>query len=370
MIRRVVLVGAGHAHLEVTRAARRFAERGAELVLIDPGRFWYSGLGSALLSGRLRDEEDTVDPAALAQASGARHMADRVVGIDRRSRLLQLKSGGTLGYDFVSFNVGSVADTDLPIDGKRVWSVKPISALPRLRRKIMEADGPLSVVVAGGGPTGCEVAGNLLQLAKSHKAALSVTLVAAGSQLLEQAPPGAAKGAADELQRRGAVLRIGETVEAVRGDAAILGSGAAIRFDHLLVATGLRADPLITALDLPADPIEGLKVGRTLQSVGDPRIFAVGDCASIEDFHLPKIGVYGVRAAPILRDNLLAALEGKPLNAYRPQKRYLSVLEMGDGTGLAMRDGLWWHGRSALRLKHWIDRRFLARYRRGAGGGS
>jgi hypothetical protein len=37
-------------------------------------------------------------------------------------------------------------------------------------------------------------------------------------------------------------------------------------------------------------------------------------------------------------------------------------MNLGDGTGLATRGRLWWHGRFAFRLKDWIDRRFLREY--------
>ena len=37
-------------------------------------------------------------------------------------------------------------------------------------------------------------------------------------------------------------------------------------------------------------------------------------------------------------------------------------MNLGSGTGLAARSGLWWHGRAAFRLKDWIDRRFLREY--------
>jgi hypothetical protein len=74
--------------------------------------------------------------------------------------------------------------------------------------------------------------------------------------------------------------------------------------------------------------------------------------------------VFGVMAAPRLVDNLIAAAGGQPLSAYQPQSRYLAILNMGDGYGLALWDRFWWFGKSAMRLKHRIDTRFLERYRR------
>jgi hypothetical protein len=65
----------------------------------------------------------------------------------------------------------------------------------------------------------------------------------------------------------------------------------------------------------------------------------------------------------VLLVNLLANLEGTPATEFRPQRLYLWIINLGDGTALAMRGGLWWRGRLAFRLKDWIDRRFLKELR-------
>ena len=50
----------------------------------------------------------------------------------------------------------------------------------------------------------------------------------------------------------------------------------------------------------------------------------------------------------------------------RTESRCLWIINLGDGTGLATRGSLWWHGRPAYWLKDWIDRRFLRGYQRRA----
>jgi NADH dehydrogenase FAD-containing subunit len=49
--KRVVLLGAGHAHLYALKRAREFARRGYELVVVAPDAFWYSGLATAAPQG-------------------------------------------------------------------------------------------------------------------------------------------------------------------------------------------------------------------------------------------------------------------------------------------------------------------------------
>ncbi len=76
------------------------------------------------------------------------------------------------------------------------------------------------------------------------------------------------------------------------------------------------------------------------------------------------LGVFGVRQAACIHANLLASLERKPLTEYHPQKRFLAILNLGDATALATWGPFWWHGRSSMWLKDFIDRRFLENYRR------
>ena len=174
---------------------------------------------------------------------------------------------------------------------------------------------------------------------------------------------GAGRRLRRELDRRGIVLHLGERVTDRDGGVVKTDQGNELPFDELVVATGLRASSLVTDLSLPSDRERGLRVNHCLQSVGDEHIFAAGDCADIEDENLPRLGVFGVMSAPVLVDNLIAAAGGQPLASYNPQPRYLAILNMGDGYGLALYDPLWWFGKSAMKLKHRIDTRFLNDYR-------
>ncbi|GGD43588.1 FAD-dependent oxidoreductase [Aureimonas glaciei] len=358
---RVVLAGCGHAHLEVLRSAHAFAAAGAELVLIDPGRFWYSGRGSGVLGGRFAEEDAVIDPDRLAAACGVRLLADRVVGLDRAASRVLLASGETLGFDLLSLNIGSTVHAPAGLEAGQ--GAKPIAQLADLRRTLLAAGAPIRVAVLGGGATGCELAGNLLHLGRAARHPIAVTLVGQSPTLVPTAPAGLQAAALDSLTRRGAVVHLGQSVASAGQGVLRLTSGAAVPYDHLVLATGLVAQPAIQRLGLSAREA-GLRVQATLQSVDDVRIFAAGDCAAIEGHNLAKLGVYGVRAAPVLARNILAMLAGTPLEAYRPQKHALSILDLADGRGLAMRAGFWHGGRAALGLKHFLDQRFLDRYQR------
>jgi NADH dehydrogenase FAD-containing subunit len=60
--------------------------------------------------------------------------------------------------------------------------------------------------------------------------------------------------------------------------------------------------------------------------------------------------------------NLCAALEDQQFETFRPQRDYLLILNMGDGTGILNRGRLTFEGRPAFWLKHHIDTRFMRRF--------
>jgi NADH dehydrogenase FAD-containing subunit len=369
-VRRVVLVGAGHAHLYVARHARRFAERGIELTLVDPGRLWYSGMATGMLGGRYAPEEDQIDPCPVIESQGGHFVLGRVTGLDRRARELKLASGARLAYDVVSFNVGSRVVADPGWLGlEHVWTVKPIPELALLRERLEKrlAGGggpPLRAVVVGGGATGCEVAANLDALLRRLGAAGGLTVAEGEHRLLSGYPAGAARTLRRAFRRRGIGVSLGDAVRDARQGELLLESGRRLPWDVLVIATGLKPAALVAQLGLPLSADGALRVDASLASVGDDRVFAAGDCAALDSRRLPRLGVFGVRQAPVLLENLLARADEKPLAHYRPQRLYLSILNLGDGTALAAWGPFYWVAPWCMRWKEKLDRRFVERYQR------
>lgn len=368
--RRVVLIGAGHAHLHAIRHASEFARRGFELTLVAPDRFWYSGLATGMLGGTYRPAEDQVDVAGLVGRGGGRFVRDRAEGLDPVAKTIRLASGPSVPYDVASLDVGSVVPTRrIPGLHEHGIPVKPIRNLWRLRRALEIAltrtrhGRPLRLVVVGDGPSACEVAGNARRLADDRGGVLAVTVLARADRLLPGLSESASRGVAGNLAGRGVTIVDGSAVERVEPGVAIAAGGGRHPFDLLVAATGLVPPPMLRRTGLPADEEGALLVDEHLRSVADPHVFGGGDGIALPGRSLARIGVHAVREAPILTHNLLATLEGRPLSRFSPRRRSLLILNLGDGTGLATWGPLHWQGRAAHWLKDRIDRRFLRRSR-------
>lgn len=365
----IILIGAGHVNLHVAARARVLIEQGARVILIDPGVFWYSGMATGMLGGRYEAAEDQLDPKLVIEAAGGEFYRGRVTAVEPEKGRVKLADGNEMIYDYLSINVGSRVKSENIRTGAEdasVWPVKPIANLQKFRAflesRFRMGEKPRLAVV-GGGSAGVEMAANLKALGRRFGINIPVALIAKSERVLPAATPGASRSLRRNLIRNGINLHCKTKILEREGKSLIADGGNRIEADYVVLATGLQAQSLVHSCNLPTGTEGGLLVDSKLQSVGDNRIFAGGDCAEMEGDSLPNIGVFGVRQAAYIHTNLLASLENRQLAEYKPQKKYLAILNLGDKTGFATWGKLWWKGRLSMKLKDFIDQRFLNSYR-------
>lgn len=374
---RLVLVGAGHAHLEVLRALAEEPHPPVDLTVVTPvRRHLYSGMVPGYLQGTYTDDEIAVDLLPLARRAGGRLVDAWAVDLDPASRTLGLESAADgppapdrLTYDLVSFNVGSrSAATDRPGVAAHAALVKPIDRVAGLKQRVDRlarrgGSARRRVAVVGAGAAGVEVAlgvdAVLARLARER----AITLYEAGPEILRGYSRRVRHEAEKILADRGIAVETDRPVQAVGSDWVETVGGSRRPADLTVWITGPSAPPLFRGSGLPLDDHGYLLVSPSLRSIADPTVFAVGDCATLlEHPKTPKAGVYAVRQGPVLWRSLLAALgEGHPPR-YDPQSGFLSILNTADGKALLRYKGVVSHSRWGWKLKDWIDRRFMDRY--------
>jgi len=139
-------------------------------------------------------------------------------------------------------------------------------------------------------------------------------------------------------------------------------SGREVSFDVAILTIGIMPQRIFVDSGVEISEDGALLVNDYLQSTSYPDIFGGGDCIAIKGKRLRRVGVYAVREAPILFRNLLVTLEGRPLMTFKPQKRYLLIFNLGDGSGLLVRGSWVWKGRLAFTFKNYLDTRFMAKF--------
>ena len=367
----LVLVGGGHAHVQVLRHLAMRPPPGTRVtVVVDTPVAVYSGMVPGFVAGQYRAEELEIDVLPLARRAGARVVLSPMTGLDARRRVVLVEGRPPIPFDVASLDVGStVAGLDLPGVRERALPTRPISAFVGrveeavARIRSLPAGGPRRVLVVGGGAGGVEVAFTLLERLKRTGIPARVTLLNAGSRILAGYPASLARRVLRQARAKGVEIRDGVSAVAAEPATLALADGGREPFDLLVWVTGGVANRALDGVDLPKDPRGFLHTRSTLEVEGCEGLFAVGDCAHLVEFpRTPKAGVYAVRQGPVLARNLEKALAGTRLARYRPQSDFLTLLNLGDGTALGCKWGVSFEGAWVMRLKDWIDRRFMRRF--------
>ena len=364
-MKRLLLVGAGHAHAQVLQDWIGKPVPGTELTLVSPSALApYSGMVPGWLAGHYRVDEICIDFERLARAAGVRFVQAEVVAIDAAQRRVTLDDNRHFDYDMLSLNIGSTLS---PPDGDGVLSLRPLGKLHDAWEawlaefaKRDDQDAPLRVTAVGGGAAGVEsLLAVLVRLrALQPRRRIDGQLVTRSDVLLPDMAPGAVRAASRALRAAGVELRLGTD----------FGPDIAAATDLLLWATGAEAHGWPRDSALACSELGFVRIDEHLRSVSHPEVFAVGDCAdwSGADGPLPKAGVFAVRMGPVLAHNLRAALTDQPLQSHRPRRRFLALLASADRRAIAAWNG-WsaagpWLGRWLWRWKDGIDRGFLRRF--------
>lgn len=360
-MKRLVLIGAGHAHAQVLKDWITRPVPGTELVVVSPTALApYSGMVPGWLAGIYRFDEICIDFAALAAAAGAQLIIDELATLDPNRRRVHLRSGASFDYDVLSLNVGSTLSAPARAQGgARVLSLRPLAGLRKAWDALLtdpgftESDAPLQVTAVGGGAAGVEAVLAAVVRLRSLRPGRPVrtALLTRGNALLPGMAPAAGRRARAALAAAGVSTQLGTAYH----------DGIASSCDLLLWATGADAHAWQSGCGLAVGPTGFIRVDERLRSVSHPQVYAVGDCAEWAE-PLPKAGVYAVRMGPVLSRNLRAALGAGAAVAYVPQRRFLALLATADGSAIASWGRWSVRGHWVWRWKDRIDRGFVRRF--------
>lgn len=360
--------------------ARSWSDAGIDVTLIDPHpHLYYSGMVPEYLGGVYDASEIRVDLARRTQEAGGTYVQDRAVAIDPSARTITTAAGGPRPFDVLAVDIGS-ANPSVPgpaIPTKPIARIRPL--VSEIETTLASPSARLRLVVVGGGAAGVEVALNISGRFQGagRQRDLDLTIVEQSDRLLPTFPHGLGTHVAERLRARGATIQTGTSVTAVEEAednkiAVHTDRTAPLSAGATLWATGTVGPSLLQNSSLPTSEQGFLRVTRSLRTPSHPRIFAAGDCASVDGLDLARVGVHAVKQGSVLRANLdrtlraLAAGQGVPsgdhLKAFRSYPVTPLILSTGATDGLWTAGPLWAAHPWLLRLKHWIDRRWIRPY--------
>lgn len=359
LTRDLVLIGGGHTHALVLRSWGMKPLPGVRLTVINPGPTApYSGMLPGFVAGHYTRDELDIDLVKLARFAGARLIVSKATALDPDQKRITVPGRPPVGYDVASVDIGITSEMPkLPGFEEYGFPAKPLGAFAS-RWDAFRIGGQLaSIAVIGGGVAGAELAMAMAYALRDRSP--HVSLIDRGA-ILDGFNLPARRRLLKSLSALNVALIEHADVQSVGADGVILADGRVIPSAFTTGAAGARPHDWISQTGLELH--EGfLTVGPSLQT-SDPDVFAVGDCAHLSHAPRPKAGVFAVREAPVLFDNLRAHLSSGSLRDYRPQRDYLKLISLGGKEALAEKLGTARRGSILWRWKDRIDRKFMDQF--------
>ncbi|GAB2650613.1 NAD(P)/FAD-dependent oxidoreductase [Kribbella swartbergensis] len=370
-MRRILVVGGGYAGFYAAWKLEKKLRKGeAEVVVVDPRPYMtYQPFLPEVLAGSVEARHTAV--SLRRNLRRTKVIAGSVTSIEHARRTVTVRPVRgpqfELSYDVIAVTAGAVTrKLAVPGVAERAIGLKHVEEAVAIRDQLLTAfdqasvlpPGPerqrlLTVTFVGGGFAGVEGFAELLSLANSlvgrypdlDPADLSFHLVEATQRILPEVTDGPAQWVRSTLERRGARIHLGTTVESAVDGHVVLSDGTTFDSDLIVWTTGNAATRLVHRhTDLPVTQ-RGLIQARADLRVGTetapvPDAWAAGDDAAIPDLASPVAGALttpnaqnAVRQGKLLAKNLLRSLRG------RKPKQYVhhslgTIATLGLGTGI------------------------------------
>ena len=362
----LVFIGGGHTHALAIRAMAMRPIKGVRLTLISEQTLTpYSGMLPGFVAGHYSYEEAHIDLNRLCQWGNVRWIKGRVTDLDVSHRkafvdVANNKHQVEVSYDILSLDIGSTPDRSVTGAERFAVGVKPVSQFAATWNRLLETSadaGQSAWGVIGAGAGGVE-----LLLAMVHRIGhLNYHLVYPGEHVLPGYPDKLVAIAEDKLRASGITLHPGFRVAEVTQQGLVSTDNKTLKLDQSIWCTGASGSEWLRQTELKTSAKGFVEVDEYLRSVSHPQVFASGDCADMLHDPRPKAGVYAVRQAPFLVENLRAALTSGNSKKVTLQNDFLSLVSLGDKSAVGCRGGWVASGRWVWRLKDHIDNKFMRR---------
>ena len=337
----VVILGAGFAGLT---AAKMLRKAPVEITVIDRQNYHlFQPLLYQVATATLSPADIAVPVrSALRDQENTRVLLGSVESIDRTSRRVKLADGREVSFDYLVVATGATH----AYFGHDEWEpyapgLKKIDDATEIRRRVLlafekaetETDPALrrallTFVIIGGGPTGVEMAGAIIELATKtlvsdfhhiDPSSARVILAEAGPRILPAFAENLSAFATASLRRKGVEVLCGEPVTDV-GPKGVTMGGEDIPARTIVWAAGVKASPAAKWLGVEGDRAGRVPVTDRLTLEGEPRIFVVGDTAAAawrNNQTVPGIAPAAKQMGAYAARSILADLKSRTIAPFR-----------------------------------------------------
>ncbi|MDD5165402.1 MAG: NAD(P)/FAD-dependent oxidoreductase [Candidatus Pacebacteria bacterium] len=367
----ILILGAGFGGMYVARELKSLVKKGEVDVTIvnETNYFLFTPLLHEVATGALAPQSVAEPLREIFAGTDIKICQGTVTSIDREHRMVTVlgdingddvhhRIKHEITYDFLVIATGATTNYyNIPGADIHTYPLKTLADAAEIRRRVIDSfeeailcDDPvvrarlLSFVVVGGGPTGIEIVSELSELIKGmvkryyHDTKCNpneagscgpeeptITLIHAGTELLQQFSPSLRQAAADKLKEAGVQLQLNATVINVTPRGLELANNTTVSASTVIWAAGVK--PIIPPFvgDMPALIGGRLVVDEYFRLGGDERIFALGDVAGyIDTMHttaekpmtMPMLAQVAVGQSRSVAANIRAFTKGKKMKKF------------------------------------------------------
>ena len=353
----IVILGAGFGGVYVARKLAPYVKKGEIDVTIvnKTNYFLFTPLLHEVATGGLSPRSVAEPLREIFAGTGVNIAQGTVEYVNAEKRMVGIANTidkCAIPYDYLVIATG--AETNyygIPGAERFSYPLKTVMDAANIRSRIIdcfeqamlakdrsERMNLLSFAVVGGGATGVELAAELAEFVKGivkryydatddmRPEEPCVTVVHAGTELLEMFAPSLRSAAASRLLDNGVTLQMASTVTSVTKDGLVLAGGMTVPASTVIWTAGVKPSIPHFEGQAPASEKGRLSIDGYFRLKGDERIFALGDVAGYKDVHkdedeatarpLPMLAQVAVAQAKTVARNLMASIDGKKLKDF------------------------------------------------------
>jgi NADH dehydrogenase len=311
------------------------------ITLVDQrDRFVFLPLLYELITGELQTWEIAPPYAELLTETGIRFQQASVSSIDIENKCVHLDGQApSIAYDSLVLGLGGETPlTIVPGAEQHAIPFRTIADAYRLQEKLRRLEqsdtDKIRVAIAGGGYSGVELACKIAERLGDRG---RVRIIEKGTEILSTSPEFNRKAALKALNDRKVWVDLETTITDIQDTSITLeyrDQLDTIPVDIVLWTVGTKVSDTICALPLEKNDRQQIKVTPTLQALGHPEIFALGDLAACQDAEgqsIPATAQAAFQQAQYAAWNIWASTTGRPLLPFRYQNLG-EMLTLGTGT--------------------------------------
>ena len=376
-INKIIVIGGGYGGLKAVANLAKHPNN--QITLIDKNAYHFMQTDVYELIANEKDfAKVSVDLFTYCSGfdENVSFFKQEVLNIDFKNKKV-ITDTQRFSYDYVIIAVGARTKFVQSIDGLKEHA-HGVKALHRamyfkqkfemsLFKKVQESGvtcKPLSIVVAGAGLSGVEIAAQMASFAKEFYCdnnflcrKLNIILVSSSKQILKGLDNFLVKKSYKRLLDLEVVIKSQTRVTSLTKQSVTLNNGEVISMDFMIFAGGIEPNGLIYRLDLAKNERGFLTINEYLQAEGQKEVFAIGDCATLynnKKFVAPTADV-AEQMGELCSENIMNMIENKALKKHNIKSRGV-LIALGRGYAVGKVAGIHISGYFAYIMKKIIEK--------------